>query len=157
MDRVEIDEFADVGPLPLPRPSSGGWPLSPRPFVDTTRGGGAGRPFGMGADSCGAFWLPMGVARRSWGRAGREGCTGCGASVAGTALLLTGLLLGEGGMPRVSFGARGLPLLLRLPGTGGRRSGTEDDMARLFCLSLGKNNSFGSASVATVSMDGSTR
>jgi hypothetical protein len=55
-------------------------------------------------------------------------------------------------MPNVSFGARGLPLLLRPPGTGGRRRGTGDDMARLFCLSPGKNNSFGSARVATVSM-----
>ena len=64
---------------------------------------------------------------------------------------LTGLALGEGGMPRVSFGALGLPLLLRLPGTGGRRSGTEEDMARLFCLSPGRNNSLGSARVATMS------
>lgn len=62
-----------------------------------------------------------------------------------------GLMLGEGGMPRVSFGARGLPVLLRLPGTGGRRSGTGDDMAGLFCLSPGKNSSLGSARVATVS------
>lgn len=57
-------------------------------------------------------------------------------------------------MPSVNLGARGLPLLLRLPGTGGRRSGTEaeeeEDMARLFCLSPGKNNSLGSARVATV-------
>lgn len=64
---------------------------------------------------------------------------------------MTGLALGEGGMPNVSFGARGLPLLLRAPGTGGRRRGTGEDMARLFCLSPGKNNSFGSARVATVS------
>lgn len=56
-------------------------------------------------------------------------------------------------MPNVSFGARGLPLLLRAPGTGGRRRGTGDDMARLFCLSPGKNNSFGSARVATASTD----
>jgi hypothetical protein len=40
-------------------------------------------------------------------------------------------------------------LLLRPPGTGGLRRGTdEDDMARLFCLSPGKNNSLGSAKVA---------
>lgn len=47
----------------------------------------------------------------------------------------------------MSFGGRGpLP---RLPGTGGLRRGTgEDDMARLFCLSPGKNNSLGSAKVA---------
>lgn len=53
-------------------------------------------------------------------------------------------------MPSVSFGARGLLLLLllRLPGTGGRRRGTEDDMAELFCRSPGKNNSLGSATVA---------
>lgn len=97
----------------------------------------------------------MGVARCSCGGAGRaagcwgwgcdRGCeSGCGASAAAAAatpLSLTGLPLGEGGMPRVSFGARGLPVLLRLPGTGGRRRGTEDDMARLFCLSPGRNNS----------------
>ena len=70
---------------------------------------------------------------------------------------LTGLALGDGGMPKVSLGARGLLVLLRLPGTGGRRSGTEgDDMARLFCLSPGKNNSLGSAKVATVSLEWST-
>lgn len=40
-------------------------------------------------------------------------------------------------------------LLLRAPGgTGGLRRGTGDGMARLFCLSPGKNNSFGSARVA---------
>lgn len=48
-------------------------------------------------------------------------------------------------------------MLEGLPGTGGLRRGTgEDDMAGLFCLSPGKNNSFGSAKVArsaTVELD----
>lgn len=41
-----------------------------------------------------------------------------------------------------------------MPGTGGRRSGTDGvDIARLFCLSPGKNSSLGSAKVATVSLE----
>ena len=49
----------------------------------------------------------------------------------------------------MSLGGREPLLLPRLPGTGGLRRGTgEDDIARLFCLSPGKNNSFGSARVA---------
>jgi hypothetical protein len=39
----------------------------------------------------------------------------------------TGFMLGEGGIPKVSFGVRE-PLLLREPGTGGLRSGAGDDM-----------------------------
>lgn len=127
------------------------------------KGGGAGRAFGLRDDSCGTLWLlPMGVASCSRGRAGREtgcGSCSCGASLptAGTEVPLTGLALGDGGIPKVSLGARGLLVLLRLPGTGGRRSGTEEvDMARLFCLSPGKNNSLGSARVATVSLERST-
>lgn len=42
---------------------------------------------------------------------------------------LTGLAFGEGGMPRVRRGVR-LPLWLRPPGTGGRRSGTGEVMVR---------------------------
>lgn len=155
-ERAEYWEFADAGPLPFP--SDPLCPFTPNPFVDNC--GGAGRPFTTRVVSCGTCWLlPMGVARRSDGGAGRAagcwvwgcGCeSGCGASAAGAPLPLTGLALGEGGMPRVSLGARGLPALLRLPGTGGRRRGTEEDMARLFCLSPGRNNSLGSARVATV-------
>lgn len=49
----------------------------------------------------------------------------------------------------MSLGGREPLLLPRLPGTGGLRRGTgEDDIARLFCLSPGKNNSLGSAKVA---------
>jgi hypothetical protein len=75
---------------------------------------------------------------------------GAAAGTAGTtAFPSTGLLFGDGGIPSVSFGGRGPLPLLRLPGTGGLRRGTgEDDMARLFCLSPGKNNSLGSAKVA---------
>lgn len=72
----------------------------------------------------------------------------------------TGLAFGDGGIPSFSFGGcRGLllellgeVLFLLWPGTGGFSRGTgegdEDDIARAFCLSPGKNNSFGSASVA---------
>lgn len=64
-------------------------------------------------------------------------------------LSATGRLVAEGGIPSVSLGARGLFELLRLPGTGALRRGTgEEDIARLFCLSLGKNNSFGSVVLA---------
>ena len=57
--------------------------------------------------------------------------------------------MGDGGIPKVSLGGLGPLALLRLPGTGGFKRGTgEDDMARLFCLSPGKNNSLGSAKVA---------
>jgi hypothetical protein len=158
-ESAEYEEFADVGPLPLlSRPFC--------PFKFVVRGGGAGRPFGLRDDSCGTLWLLLiGVASCSRGRAGREtGCGSCsfGASFPAAAMVvgpvpLTGLALGDGGMPKVSLGARGLPVLLRLPGTGGRRSGTEGvDIARLFCLSPGKNSSLGSAKVATVSLKWST-
>ena len=56
-------------------------------------------------------------------------------------------------MPKVNLG--GLePLRSWWPGIGGRNNGTadgaaeDDDMARLLCLSPGKNNSLGSAVVA---------
>jgi hypothetical protein len=40
-----------------------------------------------------------------------------------------------------------------LPGTGALRRGTgEGDIARLFCLSPGKNNSLGSVIVATMAV-----
>lgn len=62
---------------------------------------------------------------------------------------LTGLIFGTTGIPKVNLGALEL-LLLREPGTGGRSRGTgEDDMVRLSCLPWGKNNSFGSAKVAS--------
>jgi hypothetical protein len=154
--RAEYWEFADAGSLPLPcEPVC---PFTPSPFVANPNDG---RPAGLTVVSCGTFWLlPMGVASCRRGGAGRVVWRGCGCGCiegceasAVAPLLSTGLALGEGGIPRVSLGARGLPALLRLPGTGGRRSGTEEeDMARLFCLSPGKNNSLGSARVATVSI-----
>lgn len=156
-ESAEYEEFADVGPLPLlSRPFC--------PFKFVVRGGGAGRPFGLrDDDSCGTLWLlPIGVASCNRGRAGREvGCGSCSfetsfpaAAMGAGPVPLTGLALGDGGMPKVSLGARGLPVLLRLPGTGGRRSGTEGvDIARLFCLSPGKNSSLGSAKVATVPLE----
>jgi len=70
-----------------------------------------------------------------------------------TPLLVTGRLVADGGIPKVSLGARGLFELPRLPGTGALRRGTgEEDIARLSCLSPGKNNSFGSVIVATMTV-----
>lgn len=89
--------------------------------------------------SCGVNRLPCGVASRSCGSAGREdearGIWSCSGGTSGlgqaapTAMGAgwTGLTLGEGGMPRVSLGVR-VPLLLRAPGTGGRRRGAGADM-----------------------------
>lgn len=86
--------------------------------------------------------------RWSCGTSGAKAGAGTGAG-AGIPLPVTGRALGDGGIPKVSFGGRGPLLLLRLPGTGGLRRGTAGvDMARLSCLSPGKNNSLGSAKVA---------
>lgn len=128
-----------------------------------TRGGGAGLPLTMRGISCGTSeLLPIGVASRSCGGAGRFAGRGwiCGGAawLAGTGLPLTrGRVLGDGGIPSVNLGFGALLLLRFLPGTGGRRRGTgaaavEEDIlllsTRLFCLSPGKNNSLGSAAVA---------
>lgn len=89
----------------------------------------------------------MGVANRSCGGAGRP----AGRSSGGRSETfdcpfggLTGFALGEGGIPRVRRGARGL-LLFRDPGTGGLRSGAGDDIVRLLCPCRGKLESFGAA------------
>jgi hypothetical protein len=71
----------------------------------------------------------MGVARDNfggpfWPEAAR---LNRGISGTGSASLVTGFWFGEGGIPSVRRGVR-LPLWLRPPGTGGRRSGTGDDM-----------------------------
>lgn len=77
----------------------------------------------------GSPWLPIGVFMDNFGNVGLDEGLSCGTSLgrAGAALSVTGRAEGEGGMPRVSRGVR-LPLLLRPPGIGGRRSGTGDDM-----------------------------
>jgi hypothetical protein len=79
--------------------------------------------------SCGVCWLPIGVAKRSWGGAGRLAgrIRGILGTVDSPFVESTGFMLGEGGIPKVSFGVRE-PLLLREPGTGGLRSGAGDDM-----------------------------
>lgn len=157
-DRAEyVEDEAEAGPLAFP---------SRRPFgsVDpfATSSGGPGLP------SCGTSWPPIGVASRNCGAAGRAAGR-CGRRVSSGMCApssWTGRLLGEGGMPSFSFGGcRGLLLLevlllppllfaglllLRGPGTGGLSIGTGDDISRLFCLSPGRNNSFGSASVASL-------
>lgn len=89
--------------------------------------------------------------RRGLGLGWREGAgKGVGMGAAGGVALL---------------GVVSLILFLGAPGTGGLSSGTgagdgvdeEDGMARLFCLSPGKNNSLGSARVASLAVgwDGS--
>lgn len=146
-----MDDEAEAGPLPFPSR----WvklPERERSFESfspvVAKGGGIGRAFLCGGTS---WVLPIGVASRSWGGGGRpDGRCGWGASEAtGTPLPATGRLVAEGGIPKVSLGGRGLLGLPRLPGTGALRRGTGDeDIARLFCLSPGKNNSLGSVVVA---------
>lgn len=78
--------------------------------------------------------MPIGVFIDSLGNVGLEEGLSSGTSLgsAGAALSLTGRAEGDGGMPKVSLGVR-VPLLLRPPGTGGRRSGTGDDIVVLMC------------------------
>lgn len=76
--------------------------------------------------------VPIGVCIDSLGNVGLEEGLRSGTSLGseGAALSLTGRAEGEGGIPKVSLGVR-VPLLLRPPGIGGRRSGTGDDMVDL--------------------------
>lgn len=134
-ERAEyVEEDADVGPLALPSffvklPDLECALASLAPLAGMPSGG-SGRPLCNAPPSCGVAWLPIGVASLSCGGAGREGgwVGGSGSRWdAFSAGLGTGLEFGEGWMSRVSLGARE-PLLLRLPGTGGFRDGTADDM-----------------------------
>jgi hypothetical protein len=82
----------------------------------------------------GSLLVPIGVFIDNFGNVGLEEGLSSGTSLgsAGAALSLTGRAEGDGGMPKVSLGVR-VPLLLRPPGTGGRRSGTGDDIVVLMC------------------------
>ncbi len=74
--------------------------------------------------------LPIGVANRNCGGAGRDvGRCSCGSSgIFPFVLPLTGFIPGDGGMARPRRGTR-VPLVLRLPpGIGGRRRGAAEDM-----------------------------
>ena len=103
------------------------------PAEPPTCGCGGGRPLANDDSSLGVALLPIGVARRSCGGAGREegregGCER-GAS-SGTELVgATGFWLGEGGMARPRRGVRGPEPVRGTPGIGGRRRGTGEDMA----------------------------
>lgn len=131
-DNWENCEPADAGPLPLPS-SAPKLPdrdraalLSLLPLADCAVDNcNCGRPFCRLTCSCGVELLPMGVARRNCGRAGRDGCCRCRAGNGEAPL--TGLALGDGGMERPSRGAR--DELWRPPGMGGRRRGAGEDMA----------------------------
>lgn len=77
--------------------------------------------------------MPIGVAIRSCGRAGRPEGRGKGISCVACDdcspfCWLTGRAFGDGGMPNVKRGGRGPPLLREL-GMGGLRRGAGDDMA----------------------------
>jgi hypothetical protein len=76
----------------------------------------------------------MGVFIDNFGSVGRDEDLRSGTfwGSGGAALSLTGRAEGEGGIPRVSRGVR-VPLLLRPPGTGGRSSGTGDDIVLDCC------------------------
>lgn len=95
-------------------------------------GGADGRPFGNEEPSCGVVLLPIGVANRNCGGVGRDDgrCIvakgGRAGREGGSALLLTGFWLGEGGIASPRRGVLGPPLLRFAPGTGGLRSGAGD-------------------------------
>lgn len=134
-DSVEYcDEDALPGPLALPSRfvvvAFKDTPLPLLPLASLLPVERVGR---YGLDSCGCTWwllVIMGVASRSWGAAGRldDGCGRGMSDMRGSSFVgLTGFMPGEGGMPRVSRGARE-PLLLRAPGTGGLSRGAGDDI-----------------------------
>ena len=79
--------------------------------------------------SCNKPLLPIGVAKDSFGGPFCPDAARLkrGISGTGSASPPAGLWFGEGGIPNVRRGVR-LPLWLLPPGTGGRRSGTGDDM-----------------------------
>ena len=111
-DKAEYwDDEADSGPLA--RPSSI-VKLSDLSLVCTSQelftadvfsGGACGRR--LGPASLIDVWLPIGVANDNFGAVGREtGRKGGRSGTGGCPSPLTGLTLGEGGMPRVSRGVR---------------------------------------------------
>lgn len=146
-ERAEyVDDDADAGPLPFPSRFVK-LPVLECPFASPNPGicSGGGRPLCNEPPSRGVSCVPMGVASLSCGGAGRPAGR-CSLGPSRTVVLvsgLTGLTLGEGGIPSVNRGVR--EPLLRLPGTGGLRRGAGDDIVRLFCPSQGRNSSFGSA------------
>lgn len=96
-----------------------------------TCGCGGGLPLASGWLSCGVALLPIGVAKRSCGGAGREEgrCICASGGRLGTELLVTGFWEGDGGIASPSRGVRGPPLLRpRPPGTGGLRRGAGEDV-----------------------------
>ena len=140
LDIPEKDEDeADVGPLFLPstivKLSDLEWllPSLVPPAEAPPYGWGAGRLLPRPWPSCGVALLPLGVASRSCGGAGREEGleTGWRGGMSGTvALPVTGFWLGDGGIASPRRGVLG-PLLLRAPpGTGGRSRGTWEDIFR---------------------------
>lgn len=110
-------------------------PLAERPAPGICSGGPT---LLFGAPSCGVPWLPIGVARLSFGGAWRGICNGgrgicigggmLGIDMGGAAALLTGLWLGEAGIARPSRGIL-FALCCLLPAIGGRRSGAGDAMS----------------------------
>lgn len=117
-DKAEYCELADVGLLALP---SSGPKLPDREWAALLSLPPADCPVwicrGRGACSCGATWLPIGVARCRVGRAGRDD------PAAGPGALPTGFALGDGGMARPSLGVRAPP---GRPPVAGRRDGGAD-------------------------------
>ncbi len=125
-ERAEyVDEEAEPGTLAA-------WKLSPLGLLASSFPVTAfifsGCTCGLRLDppSCMNPWLPMGVARDNFGGP-LAAKLNLGISFKGSASPATGRAFGEGGIPSVRRGVR-LPLWLRPPGTGGRRSGTGDDI-----------------------------
>lgn len=89
-----------------------------------------GRPFCNDNEDCsyGVWWLPIGVASCSFGRAGLEDiCPGICSFNPPSWEPLTGLALGDGGIASPNRGTLGA-LPPRLPGIGGRSNGAGEDM-----------------------------
>lgn len=119
--KLFVREWALSSLLPPPTPVP---PLlADRPV--TCKGGNFTLPIPL--VSCGVPWLPMGVARLSFGGAFRGMYSGGIACDSGG---FTGLTFGEGGMARPSLGVLA-PLWFLVPGMGGLSNGAAEDMSIL--------------------------